>query len=325
MEEDQMTTLVDTETTAPAIETRSLSKRYKNCDAVVDVNLNVEPGSIYALLGPNGAGKTTTLKMLMGIIKPTSGTGFVLGDHSESLASETYQRTGYVSENQKMPKWMTLDQLLRFLKPYYPSWDDALAQKLVEDYDLPLDRKLKEMSRGMQMKVKFLAALAYHPDVLVLDEPFSGLDPVTREECNDALLAWSEPGGRAALISSHDIEDVERIADSVGIIENGRLELSEDVDSLKQRVRRVSIALSESIDLPRSLPSSWISAKSNQRFIEFFDTEFDDERTEELIRAVLPGVERVDNQTMTLREIYIALVKQSRKETGGKYGSETDS
>ena len=321
MEEDQTISppVLDT----LAIRSNGIGKRYKNTEAVIDVNLTVETGSICALLGPNGAGKTTTLKMLMGIIEPTSGDATVLGTTLESLDTPSYQKIGYVSENQKMPDWMTLRQFLRFLEPYYPTWDVSLAEKLVSEFDLPLDRKLKEMSRGMRMKVKFLAAIVYHPELLVLDEPFSGLDPVTREECNDSLLHWIELGGRTAIISSHDIEDVERIADHVAIIEKGRLELSEDVDSLKNRVRKVTLSLSEATEIPPSLPSSWISAKSQHRHIEFFDTQYDQERTERLARTVFPTFEQIHQHSLTLREIYIALIKQVRRATEGKYGSET--
>ncbi len=305
-----------------AIEATSLSKRYKDQEAVIDLDLTIEKGGIYALLGPNGAGKTTTLKMLMGIIQPSDGTCRVLGQDSSHLAPEAYQKIGYVSENQKLPEWMTLHQLLLYLKPYYPTWDDQFLQKLLQEYELPLDRRLKAMSRGMRMKTKFLISLVYHPELLVLDEPFSGLDPVIREECIDGLLDWSRKD-RTAVISSHDIEDVERLADVVGIIEKGRLELDESVDSLKERIRRVSVTISENAELPGSLPSGWKSARTNLRNIEFFDTEFEANRSDKLIHAILPGVERIDFEPMTLREIYVALLKQKRRETGGKYGSET--
>jgi len=320
MERNRMTNTIPIKT--PSIEARALTKRYKDQDAVDGLDLSIQPGSIYALLGPNGAGKTTALKMLMGIIEPTEGDCGILGSPSHRMESSTYQRIGYVSENQKLPDWMTLDQLLRYLRPCYPKWDQSLESKLLRDYDLPLDKKLKAMSRGMRMKTKFLISLVYHPDILVLDEPFSGLDPVIREECIDGLLDWAQPGSRTALISSHDIEDVERIADSVGIIEKGKLELDEEVDSLKDRIRRVSVMVSENTDLPRSLPSGWKSARSNIRNIEFIDTEFDSEKSEGLIHAILPGVESVSFEPMNLRDIYVALVKQKSREKGGKYGSE---
>ncbi len=310
------------ETDQLAIEARALNKRYKDQDAVSDLDLSINRGSIYALLGPNGAGKTTTLKMLMGIIAPTSGQCSVLGQSSTRMDSSVYQKIGYVSENQKLPDWMTLEQLLRFLRPYYPNWDKDFLNKLLTEYDLPLDKKLKAMSRGMRMKTKFLISLIYYPDVLVLDEPFSGLDPVIREECIDGLLDWSQVGNRTALISSHDIEDVERLADSVGIIEAGKLELDEEVDSLKERVRRVSVVISENATLPPSLPSGWKNTRTNLRNIEFFDTHFDPDKSEQLIHAILPGVERVTFEPMSLREIYVALVKQNKKEIGGKYGSQ---
>ncbi len=197
------------------ITTQNLTRRYGEVAAVSGLTLTVPEGSIYAFLGANGAGKTTTIKTLMNILTPSSGSARVLGVNSTLLGPKEFAQIGYVSENQRLPEWMTVEQLINFCRPMYPTWDPAFCTKLLEEFDLPLDRKLKHLSRGMKMKAALLTSLAYRPRLLVLDEPFSGLDPLVRDEVIRGMLELTEQENWTVLISSHDIDEVERLADWV--------------------------------------------------------------------------------------------------------------
>ncbi len=171
-----------------AIETVDLARRFKGHDAVNALTLCVPAGSVFALVGPNGAGKTTTIKMLMNLIRPSGGRATVLGADASRLGPPEFQRIGYVSENQDLPDWMTPDQLLAYVRPFYPTWDRTLCEKLQRDLGLDTHTPLKRLSRGTRMKASLLASLAYRPELLVLDEPFTGLDPLVRDELIRALL-----------------------------------------------------------------------------------------------------------------------------------------
>jgi len=218
-----------------AIETRQLTRRFRRTEAIRDLSFSVPDGSICALLGPNGAGKTTTIKLLMNLLRPSDGVASVLGRDSRRLDAAALQRIGYVSENQRLPDWMTPGQLFDYCRPLYPGWDPALARTLQAMLGLTESRPLRQLSRGTRMKAALLASLAFRPALLILDEPFTGLDPVVRDDLIEALL--KPPGGRpwTILVSSHDMHEVERLADRVVFIEGGRLLLEEPVASLLAR------------------------------------------------------------------------------------------
>src|SRR3954471_4244089 len=220
------------------IETDKLTRRFGRTEAVHELTLAVPEGSVCALLGANGAGKSTTIKLLMNLLAPTAGSGRVLGVDTRKLGERERAQIGYVSENQQMPLWMTVRQLLDYCRPFYPTWDRALEKTLLAQFALPEDRKLKHLSRGMLMKAALLSSLAYRPKLLVLDEPFSGLDPLVREEFVRGVLEVSESGSWTVLVSSHDIEEVERLCDRVVLLDAGRKSLDETTDSLQSRFRR---------------------------------------------------------------------------------------
>jgi ABC-2 type transport system ATP-binding protein len=195
------------------LETYDLHRRFGRTDALNGVNLGLEEGSVFGLVGPNGAGKTTLVKTLMNIIEPTRGRASVLGTSSRRLGPAEFQQIGYVSESQDLPDWMTVGYLMDYLKPFYPRWDDARARELLTQFELPLNRKLKHLSRGMRMKAALASSLAYRPRLLVLDEPFSGLDPLVREEFVQGLVEAAEE--TTMLISSHDLAEIESFATHV--------------------------------------------------------------------------------------------------------------
>ncbi|MEO8099113.1 MAG: ABC transporter ATP-binding protein [Acidobacteriota bacterium] len=289
--------------------THNLSKRYRKHVALSQLSFAVPEGSVYGLLGANGAGKTTALKLLMNLHEPTSGEAQVLGVDSRRLQGRHFQQIGYVSENQDQPGWMTMKYLLNYLKPFYPTWDDERAAELVAQFRLPLDRPIKHFSRGMQMKASLASSLAYHPKLLVLDEPFSGLDPLTREELIEALLE-SEPES-SIVVSSHDLADIESFASHIGYLDKGKLEFSEELSSLTARFREMEVTLQEPA-LPAPWPSHWLRPEASPAVVRFVETHFDPDRTIGEIRLLFRGVTNIEANPMPLRSIFVTLARASQ-------------
>ena len=217
------------------VHTENLVKKFRRVEALNGLNLDVLEGAVYALVGPNGAGKTTAIKILMNIFGPTSGRAEVLGVESARVAGRAFTSIGYVSENQELPDWMRVGTFLDYLRPFYPSWDRALEDRLIRQFDLPRERKLGNLSRGMRMKAALASSLAYHPKLIVLDEPFTGLDPLVRDELIQGLLEQAEQS--TIFVSSHDLAEIESFASHVGYLEQGRLRFSEELEKLVQRFR----------------------------------------------------------------------------------------
>ena len=281
-------------------------------EAVHDLSLAVPEGSVLALLGANGAGKTTTLKLLMNLLAPTSGSARVLGVDSRRLGEREFAQIGYVSENQQQPLWMTVRQLLDYCRPFYPTWDRALEATLLRQFALPEDRKLKDLSRGMAMKAALLSSLAYRPKLLVLDEPFSGLDALVRDEFIRGVLEVSALGEWTVLVSSHDIEEVERLADNIAMIEGGRLKLNERTEALQARFRRVEVSLGDAEPAVSAMPDSWWEVERAGRVVRWVETRYERDRTERECRARFADGAVVASP-MTLREIFLVLARQGRR------------
>ena len=291
-----------------AIETSALTCSFgwrKKVTAVQNLDLRIPEGSVYAYLGPNGAGKTTTIKSLLGLIRPTSGEAKILGHDSARLDPKVFQRIGYVSENQKMYDWMTVGQFLAYCRPLYPTWDRAFEAQLVNQFDLPLDRKLKHLSRGMKMKASLVSSLAYRPSLLVLDEPFSGLDPLVRQEFIDGILELTEQERWTVFVSSHDLDDVERLADTIGFLKDGKLILSEPVEELQARFRQVEITYEAEAKIPKSLPSTWLAVKASGRTLRFVETAYTGD--EAIHQEINSGI--IQSSPMGLKSIYLTLAK----------------
>jgi ABC-2 type transport system ATP-binding protein len=289
------------------IETEALSCRYGRVDAVRDLTMSVRAGSIFALLGPNGAGKTTTIDMLMNLVRPSGGRATVLGVDSRRLDPATLATIGYVSESQQLPEWMTVRQLVDYCRPLYPTWDDGFAEELRTQLDLDPSRKLKHLSRGMKVKAALLVSLAYRPKLLVLDEPFTGLDPVVREDLVRGVLRMAEQEQWTVLLSSHDMDEVERLADWIGFLDGGALRLAEPAAALLARFRRVEIAVPDGGGAPGERPASWLGFETAGRAARFVESAWSDDR-EAQVRAMWPGA-AIDVSPMTLREIFVAMAR----------------
>jgi ABC-2 type transport system ATP-binding protein len=295
----------------PALTTSSLWCRYGRTEAVRDLTLEVAAGTVFALLGPNGAGKTTTVRTLVNIVRPSRGRATVLGVDSTRVGPRELAEIGYVSENQQLPAWMTVGDLLAYCRPFYASWDDALARKLVTDFDLPIGVKIGRLSRGMRIKAALVSSLAYRPRLLILDEPFSGLDPVVRDDLVHGVLELAGQEQWTVFISSHDLDEVERLVDTVAFIDGGRLVVSERFEDLHARFRRIEVTTNAAAE-PAELPQSWMARQRSGRVVRFVDTQYQRDETERRATALF-SADRVDTYPMTLRDIFVAIARERRK------------
>jgi ABC-2 type transport system ATP-binding protein len=293
-----------------AIETENLSRRFRRAEAVNGLSLRVAPWTIFALVGPNGAGKTTTIKLLMNLIRPTRGSARVLGVDSRRLGPAELARIGYVSESQRLPDWMTVDGMLEYVRPFYPTWDVELCARLKARLALTDRSRLKSLSRGTRMKAALLASLAYRPELLVLDEPFSGLDPLVRVELTEALLELPGEHPWTVFLSSHDIEEVERLADMIGFIDRGRLVFAEPVESLLARFKLVEVVAREG-DVPAApMRPEWISQGAAGRTLRFVDTDHAAADARQRIAAAFPNAD-VRASEMPLRDIVVVIARRA--------------
>jgi ABC-2 type transport system ATP-binding protein len=291
------------------ISTQSLTKRFGRTLAVDDISLTVPEGSIYALVGANGAGKTTLIKLFMNILRPNAGSAEVLGINSGQLAGECFNRIGYVSENQELPDGMTVGGMLDYFRPFYPTWDKALEQQLVLQFDLPLKRSLKHLSRGMKMKAAFASSLAYRPSLIILDEPFSGLDPLVRDELIEGLIERAPE--TTIFLSSHDLAEIESFSSHVGYLQNGRLLFSEEMAVLGNRFRDVTVTLVNPAPLPSDLPVTWLEPQSADCVLRFVQSDYSEDAPRELA-ARFPSARDIAFEPMTLRQIFLAIAKAGR-------------
>lgn len=295
-----------------AIHTEQLTKRFGRITAVDCVNLDVPEGALYALVGQNGAGKTTTIKVLMNLIPATQGSAAVLGADSRNIRGKSYDQIGYVSENQEIPEWMKVGSLLDYLRYFYPTWDSALEQSLVKQFDLPLDRKIKALSRGIKMELALASALAFHPRlIVVLDEPFGGLDPLVRDQLIESLLERATES--TVFISSHDLAEIESFSSHVGYLESGKLVFSEEMSSLATRFREVEFTTEPPLPLPPPLPVSWLHPKSSGPLVRFIDSHFDEQNTPAEIQRLFPNAKDVRSRALSLRAIFLAMARKSEE------------
>ncbi len=289
-----------------------LSKSYGTIRVLDSLDFNIPEGSVFGLIGPNGAGKTTTIKIMMNILQPWPNIE-MLGIDSRRLRPDDLAKIGYVSENQEMPGWMTVSYLMAYLKPFYPGWDDARANDLVRNFELPLDRELRHFSRGMWMKTAIASSLAYRPRLLILDEPFTGLDPLVREDLVTSLAASA--GETTIFVSSHDLGEMETFATHVGYLDAGRLRFSEGMSSLSARFRQVEVTANAPGLLDESSwPRDWVRRERVGNVLRFVEMRFDTERTSHEIRRVF-GEAPVSIQPMPLRAIFLTLARHAGKTT----------
>jgi ABC-2 type transport system ATP-binding protein len=221
----------------------AVTKEFNRRKATDTLSLRLQSGSIVGLLGPNGAGKTTCLKLMMGLLRPSAGTISIFGCDVSAEGPRIRQQIGYVPEDPWLYPWMTVREVTRFAASIYDGWSAAVADDLLCALDLPADCLVKHLSRGMRVKAALLVALAHRPRLLILDEPMAGLDPLARDELIEILIKWRSEETECVLLSSHQIDDVARLADEVAILHAGRLLIHARVDDLLRRTKRVEAVL----------------------------------------------------------------------------------
>ncbi len=235
------------------INVSELTRRFGAKTALVSVSLSVARGAVYGLVGANGAGKTTLIKHILGLLRAESGSVRVFGLDPVADPVGVLSRIGYLSEEHDVPGWMRVDELIRYSRAFYPAWDDGYAEELRQAFALDLTAKVKDLSKGQKARVGLLIALAYRPELLVLDEPSSGLDPIVRRDILGAIIRTIADEGRTVLFSSHLLEEVEQVADHVTMINQGRIALSAPLDAVRQSHRCVTMRFAESRPHPPAI------------------------------------------------------------------------
>ena len=225
-----------------AIETRELWRTFGKFEAVKGVSLRVPKGTVFGLLGVNGAGKSTVIKMIMGHLRPTRGVVNILGRGLDADLIEIRKRVAYVSENRYLYEWMTVEESVRFTRSFHETWDDKKAADLLKRFSLPAEKKVRQLSRGNRARLCLLLALSFNPELIVLDEPTSGLDPIVRRDFIENIVSEIAEEGKTVLFSSHIVDEVERVADYVGIMDEGELLLVSTLDDIKSSYKRVRYA-----------------------------------------------------------------------------------
>lgn len=230
------------------IKTEGLQKIFgRGKEAVKGIDLDVSRGSVYVFFGRNGAGKTTTIRMLLGLLEKTAGKIEVLGQDPLKNPVAMKEKIGYVAENQKMYNWMNIGELLWFNASFYPKWDNKLADKLLSRFSLKKDLKLESLSRGMYAQVALILALSQQPELLILDDPTSGLDPIVRREFMESIIGVLNEEERTVFFSTHIVNEIENIADHAGIMHEGRLLLSDTMENLKRSFKKIRLIFEDKI------------------------------------------------------------------------------
>ena len=300
-----------------AILTEGLSKSFGTQAAVAELNLKIQTGAVYGFLGRNGAGKTTTMRMLLGLVRPTKGSAKVLGldPGKEAELMCILERVAFVPQRKQLYGWATPAELVRMNKAYFPRWSDEAAARLAQRLEIPMKTEFKKLSIGNQSKVALLLALAQEAELLVLDEPTAGLDPVMVDEILRTLIEDHVSQGRTIFVSSHHLGEVEQICDWVGILEEGRLLLESRLEEIRQEFRLV-IASGEG--LPAVSSTDVVSATTDGRFRRYVVA-----REAERLAAELrgQGATILEISSLGLRELFLHLVRKEDPCTPGNAGA----
>ena len=290
------------------IETNQLCKSFGGRAALRGLDLQVPAGSIFGFLGRNGAGKTTTIKTLMGLLQADSGSAHVFGqtvaeaDH----AAEIRRRIGFVTEDKELYPYMTVEQIIRFTRPFYPKWRRDLEQRYLQMFDLRPSAKIPSLSKGMRSKLMLLLAISRGAELLILDEPTDGLDPAAIEDVLRELVAITASTGTTIFFSSHQLSEVEHIADYVGIIDSGKIVASGCLDDMKANYQRIEVVLPDGATAPARWAEGTQAVRAQGRMISILASH-NAQRIAEQARSI-PGT-TVESYPVTLKEIFLEQVR----------------
>ena len=285
-----------------AMEITGLSRTFGSKIALNQVSLTVKRGRVFGLVGANGAGKTTLIKHLLGRLTPESGRVRVFGFDPVADPVAVLGRIGYLSENRDLPAWMRVDELLRYTAAFYPKWDEAYAEELRRQFGLDNRAKIKTLSRGENAKAGLLIALAYRPELLLLDEPSSGLDPVVRRDILEAIIRTVADEGRTVFFSSHLLEEVERVADDVAMMFNGRVVLTGALDDVKENHHRLVLRFDSAQTSPPKVSGVLSLTGSGREWTAICNGQ----REEVASSAARIGGQVLSEESPSLDEIFVA-------------------
>jgi ABC-2 type transport system ATP-binding protein len=292
------------------IETSQLTKSFKGHPALRGVDLRVPVGSIFGFLGRNGAGKTTTIKTLTGLLRSDGGSASVFGIpvKDENRSVDIRRRIGFVTEDKELYPYMTVEQIIRFTRPFFPKWRDDLERRYLRMFELPPAKKIPDLSKGMRSKLMLLLAIARGAELLILDEPTDGLDPAATEDVLRELVAVAASEGTTMFFSSHQLGEVESIADHIGIIDQGKTIVAGSLDDMKAQYQRITVVFG---DLVRT-PARWVegveSVREEGRMVSILASH-NVEAIVEQARSI-PGA-AVERFPVTLKEIFLEHVRRN--------------
>ncbi|MGO9111139.1 MAG: ABC transporter ATP-binding protein [Thermoguttaceae bacterium] len=286
------------------IEIRGLTRQFGATRALDNVSLAVPRGVVFGLIGANGAGKTTLIRHVLGLLKAQTGSVRVFGLDPVKEPVGVLSRVGYLSEEGDLPGWMRVDELMRYLRAFYPEWDEDYAQDLRRQFSLDSAAKVKNLSKGQRARVGLLVALAYRPELLLLDEPSSGLDPIVRRDILGAIVRTIADEGRTVLFSSHLLDEVERVSDRVAMLDSGRVLFAGDCDEIKGAYHRLTLRFLEAHSQPPSLDGvlSWEGHGCEWTAIAGGRLDV------LMLAASAAGAEVVEEKALSLDEIFLAQV-----------------
>jgi ABC-2 type transport system ATP-binding protein len=292
------------------IETSQLCKSFKEKAALRGLDLQVPAGSIFGFLGRNGAGKTTTIKTLMGLLRADSGSAQVFGNSviDADRSVEIRRRIGFVTEDKERYPYMTVEQIICFTRQLFPKWRHDLERRYLEIFELPLKGKIPDLSKGMRSKLMLLLAISRGADLLILDEPTDGLDPAAIEDVLRELVTLAATSGTTMFFSSHQLAEVDLIADHIGIIDQGRMIVSGSLDDIKARYQRLRVVLASQVELPTRWENGVESVRQEGRVVSLLASRNVDAIVEQA--QSIPGA-IVERYPVTLKEIFLEHVRSN--------------
>ena len=290
----------------PIVEINKLSRQFGSKVALSELSLMIPRGGVFGLIGGNGAGKTTLLRHILGLLRAQSGSVRVFGLDPVENPVGVLGQIGYLSEDRDLPNWMRVRELMRYTQAFYPAWDERYAEELREAFDLDPKAKVKNLSRGQRARCGLLVALAHRPDFLVLDEPSSGLDPVVRRDILGAIIRTIGDEGRTVLFSSHLLDEVERVADRVAIIHEGRILLTASMDEIKETHRRVIVRFEQPVASPPHLIGTLALEGSGNEWTYVCTGDPEQLR----MAAHVIGASVIADEALSLDEIFVTRVSQ---------------
>ena len=289
---------------SPIIEVQRLTRQFDDKIVLNELSLTVPRAGVFGLIGGNGAGKTTLIRHLLGMLKAQSGSVRMFGLDPVEYPVEVLGRIGYLSEDRDLPNWMRIHELMRYTQAFYPKWDPQYADELRETFDLDPKAKVKSLSRGQRARAGLLVALAHRPDLLILDEPSSGLDPVVRRDILSAIIRTIADDGRSVFFSSHLLDEVERVADYVAIIHQGRIMLTASMDDIKDSHRRLTLRFQQMMPTAPSLVGTLSSEGGGTEWTYICNGEPEQLRC----AAEAMGATVVEDSALSLDEIFVSRI-----------------